>query len=172
MGRWRKGPFWTIWSATCLAAISACDPGFSYMVPGWRELRADGVRYEGEVHRDVRARLYSSAFGGSLGIELEVQNMSAESLSYDGSTMYLADVQGKRLPDETVSRATCRYSAAVPASIGPGERLTISCRFSATLSGIPGLTLNSALKQVILIQEGFRLPSAPVPIAVRMSRAP
>jgi hypothetical protein len=40
------------------------------------------------------------------------------------------------------------------------------------LSGVAGLTLNSALKHVMLVQEGFRLPSTPVPIAVTMNRVP
>jgi hypothetical protein len=172
VGGRRNRRFWTILFATGIAAISACDPGFSYTVPGWRELRANGVRYEAEVHRDVRARLYSSAFGGSLGMELEIQNMSGEPLFYDGSPMYLANLQGKRLPPETVSPASCRYSTPVPTSIGHGERLTISCRSNARLSGVAGLTLNSALKHVMLVQEGFRLPSTPVPIAVTMNRVP
>jgi hypothetical protein len=156
--------------AMALLAATACDPSLFYRVPGWREVAGDGIRYEGEVHPGVKARVHSTGFGGSLGVRLEVINVSLPNLTFDGTAMNLVAPTGRPLPSDTLNDQHCQQSVGVPATLGAGEAITISCGWSARLSGVLGLTLNSDLDEVILVQKGFASPNAPVRIAINMRR--
>ena len=156
--------------AIAAVLLCSCDPALFYRVPGWQEIQDDGVSYEGEVHPGVKARVHSSGFGGGLGVKLDILNVSVPGLSFDGSTMYFADLGGRRLPPDTIDRPQCQYSTTIPAVLSVGQTLTASCGWSAKLSGIPGLTRNSDLERVVLVQPGLVGPSGPVPVAIRMTR--
>lgn len=129
-----------VWTAVCLVG---CDPGRSYVIPGAREVRADGVGYVAGADEGVEARFYASLFTISGSVEIRIVNKSPVPIEFQPTPALLLGADAVRIP------VRCQLPAERKVILEQGQTLTIRCGFDAKWRGgsyVPALDTLTVLQ--------------------------
>ena len=162
------------WGPLLLLTV-ACDPGFSYVLPEARAIRADGTRYLVSITEGVEARFYASVFIRNGYSEIQVINTSDRPISFTPVPTLITNANGASVEShgcafsvggsQSMSRVVLDADGA-PSVLRKGQVATVRCGFEVEFAS--GRSYDRAFERMTFIQTGFTENGRKLPVRSAM----
>lgn len=108
--------------------LAACDPGWSYVVPGGKEINDNGLYYELAGPNDTTLRAHANLFTSNLWTEVWITNTGPTPLEIRPKDVRMLTRFGQPLPLQRPVQ--CRDKEGDAVALGTGETCQLSADFS------------------------------------------
>jgi hypothetical protein len=165
----------TLYWGSLLLLTVACDPGFSYVLPEAKAIRADGTRYVVSITQGVEARFYASVFIRNGHSEIQVINTSDRPISFTPAPTLITNANGASVESHecTFSMGGSQSMSRVlleadgdPSVLTKGHMATVRCGFEVEFAR--GRSYDRAFERMTFIQTGFAENGRKLPVRSEM----
>jgi hypothetical protein len=147
-------------AAALLVSLSACDPGWSYVLPGAQRFDGRTPRYDLDCGAGVHVRFDADVFTTMGHTWIQIINRAGSALEVHPAATRILDAKGRLLPTK----------CSLPSStlwLRPGEATTISCHFP--IENVSRIYYDRRYKVLTLNQLGVFRDGLPFKLEARIA---
>jgi hypothetical protein len=145
-----------------LAPLSACDPGWSYRVPGGTEVMENGRHFDIAGPAQTSLRVHGNLFTSTLWTIVTIKNDGTTALIIRPDEIRVSTQPGKPLPRKQPHPSRCHgHDAEAEVSLAPGD----SCQIFTDFAVQPDA---DKLRKLELGHDGVTRDGAPVRVSVAL----